>query len=217
MPFIPTIPYSGKKMSSTLQKKSRLRKSPQPLRFVVLDSDRHWLNELGKDKTVVCGTPDQVLKVLDRTDANSLWISSHSERTEELAKTLVELISQNPKRRQTFGRLLTLEAAKTQVRPTSGRTVQPSCGCFSRIQETPARGTLCSFYGIISAERRDVFIGGVVNLDLGTAVLVRGNFDLIVVPLSLFRPSGRATPDFKKFELTDYGHTLKFGELRSNR
>ena len=64
-------------------------------------------------------------------------------------------------------------------------------------------------------ERRDVFIGGVVNLDLGTLVLVRGNLDLIVVPLSLFRPSGRATPDFKKFELTDYGHALKFGEYEA--
>lgn len=64
-------------------------------------------------------------------------------------------------------------------------------------------------------ERRDIFIGGVMNVDLGTLVLFRGDLGRLVVPLSMFRPSGRATPDFKKFVICDYGHTLKFGRYEA--
>ena len=47
-------------------------------------------------------------------------------------------------------------------------------------------------------------------------MLVRGNFDHITVPLSIFRPSGTSKPEFRRFELDDYGHTVRFGEYEAS-
>jgi DNA-binding XRE family transcriptional regulator len=74
---------------------------------------------------------------------------------------------------------------------------------------------LASVLGSDPEQRRDVFIGGTVNLRFGNLVLVRGNLERVIVPLSIFRPSGRATPDFKKFELDDYGQILRFGDYEA--
>lgn len=200
-------------MSKTLQQKVAVRKVSHPLRYIVLDSQNHWLDDLGKDETAVCKTRSEVLKALDRVDANSLWISRYSERTEELAKTLVDLISKSNSGLK-FGRLLTLEAAKTQIRPTLEGLFTQVIGVSREFKKLPLDEFLVALRSD-SGERSDVFLGGNVNLELGALVLVRGNLERLVVPLSMFRPSGRATPDFKKFELTDYGHTLKFGEYEA--
>jgi DNA-binding XRE family transcriptional regulator len=215
MRFIPTILFSGKKMNKALQRKSKRAAVPKmgPLRYIVLDIERHWLDELGKDGTAVCKTRGEVLKALERVDVNSLWISRCSERTEELAKTLVEVISTTT-RSLKFGRLLTLEAAKAQVRPTLEGLFTQVVGVSREFKKLP----LDELTVVLSAdlcECRDLFIGGSVNLDFGTLVLVRGNLERLVVPLSIFRPSGRAQPNFKEFELIDYGQTLKFGDYEA--
>ena len=62
----------------------------------------------------------------------------------------------------------------------------------------------------------DVFVGGTVDRATGTLALVRGNLDRLTVPLSLFRPSGKRSPDFRFFELDDYGRTLRFGEYEAS-
>lgn len=201
-------------MSSTCEKKANLHEVKRPLRYVVLDTECHWLDELGKDRTAVCTSRDEVVKALDRIDANSLWISRRSERTEELLETLVERISKTRKHGGTFGNLLTLEAAKRQMRPSLEGFFGQVVGVSRGFRKLPME-QLGSVLGCDLDQRRDVFIGGVMNLQFGTLVLVRGNLGRVIVPLSMFRPSGRATPDFHKFELDDYGHTLRFGEYEA--
>ena len=201
-------------MSSTLEEKAKLRKTKRLLRFVVLDSEWPWLDELGRDKTAVCTTRDEVIKALDRIDANSLWISRHSERTEELVETLVELMSKTRKHWVTFGNLLTLEAVTTRVRPSLDGLFGQVVGVSREFKKLPVE-QLASVLGSDPELRRDVFIGGTVDLRFGTLVLVRGNLERVVVPLSMFRPSGRAKPDFKKFEFDDYGQTLRFGDYEA--
>jgi len=201
-------------MSSTLEEKAKPRKTKRLLRFIVLDTEWPWLDELGRDKTAVCTTRDEVVKALDRIDANSLWISRHSERTEELVETLVELISKTRKHWVTFGNLLTLEAAQSQVRPSLDGFFGQVVGVSREFKKLPVE-QLASVLGSDPEQRRDVFIGGTVNLRFGTLVLVRGNLERVIVPLSMFRPSGRVTPDFKKFELDDYGQTLRFGDYEA--
>jgi DNA-binding Xre family transcriptional regulator len=58
---------------------------------------------------------------------------------------------------------------------------------------------------------RELFIGGAVDPESGTLALVRGDLDRVFVPLSIFRPSGTSKPEFRRFELDDYGHTIRFG------
>lgn len=66
------------------------------------------------------------------------------------------------------------------------------------------------------ANRRNVFIGGNMNEKEGTLTLVRGNREELTIPLALFRKSGKFTPDFGRFELDDYGNTLRFGEYEAS-
>lgn len=64
-------------------------------------------------------------------------------------------------------------------------------------------------------ERRNLFIGGLVNHDLGVLTLVKGDLQHILVPLSFFQPSATTEPDFFDFVVGDYGHTLRFGEYEA--
>ena len=202
------------KKKRTTKKKPSVRKPAQTLRYVVLDTENHWLDQLGKTEAVVCKTKESVLKALERTDVNSLWISCRSEQTEELAKTLVESISESTQRRASFGNLLTLEAANADVRPTLEGLFGHVVGVSRHFKKLPVE-ELTEVLSSAPNERRDVFIGGLLNIKFGTLVLVRGNLERVIVPLSMFRPSGRATPDFSKFELGDYGHTLRFGDYEA--
>jgi hypothetical protein len=64
-------------------------------------------------------------------------------------------------------------------------------------------------------DARDLFIGGSVDPMSETLTLTRGNLETVVVPLSMFRPSGKATPDASDFAVEDYGHTVRLGEYEA--
>jgi hypothetical protein len=60
-------------------------------------------------------------------------------------------------------------------------------------------------------ETRDVFISGLYDPATETISLTRGNLETVVVPLSLFRPSGTTAPEPTLLAVTDYGHTINLG------
>lgn len=64
--------------------------------------------------------------------------------------------------------------------------------------------------------KRDTEIIGVIDTGFGLVTLVRGNFERITVPLSIFRPSGISKPDFTRFALDDFGHSIRFGEYEAS-
>ncbi len=96
----------------------------------------------------------------------------------------------------------------------------PHQGQSSRmIEESPYDQTLPTDQVrevLAQIERRDLFIAGNMNKKEGTLTLVRGNMETITIPLNLFRKSGKLTPDFGRFELDDYGNTLRFGEYEAS-
>lgn len=58
-------------------------------------------------------------------------------------------------------------------------------------------------------------IGG--NIQGDALVLLRGNLDTLVVPLSSFKPTGSGVaPDFSDFEIIDYGKALRFGKYEAD-
>lgn len=66
-------------------------------------------------------------------------------------------------------------------------------------------------------DRRDRFIGGIVDKDSRTITLWRGNFESMIVPFDAFPPTANGIrPDFKKFSVIEYGQTLKFGDYESD-
>jgi hypothetical protein len=68
-----------------------------------------------------------------------------------------------------------------------------------------------------SDHRSDLFIGGVVMPTRSEILLYRGNLEPITVPLSWFgtRP-GSADPDISRFEVADYGQTIRLGDYEAS-
>jgi len=70
---------------------------------------------------------------------------------------------------------------------------------------------------LASDERADLFIAGVVDAAGEVAVLYRGNLAPIVVPFGWFvrrNPSPR--PNFRAFQITDYGQSVRFGKYEAS-
>jgi hypothetical protein len=66
---------------------------------------------------------------------------------------------------------------------------------------------------LASGNARDLFVGGVVDREDNALVLYRGDLDPLVVPLSWFKANrGAPRPDPARFEVTDYGPTVRLGE-----
>ena len=80
-------------------------------------------------------------------------------------------------------------------------------------------GPLASFLSLdhlrdvlASDRRQDLAVGVLVNADRKAIVLVRGDFDRVVVPWSWFRPTPAGlAPDFRDVEVIDSGLTIRLG------
>ena len=88
-------------------------------------------------------------------------------------------------------------------------------GVFSRV--VPQNG--CVFLPLEeltevleAPNKADLFIAGTIDRKTATMTLWRGNLETLVVPLSTFRRAGDGTaPDFDRFRLIDFGHTIQLG------
>ncbi|MGD0899457.1 MAG: helix-turn-helix transcriptional regulator [Thermoguttaceae bacterium] len=67
-----------------------------------------------------------------------------------------------------------------------------------------------------SDNRADLFLGGIVNESSGTLTLTRGDLSTLIVPLSMFPADGPNRPEFGRFELDDYGYTIRFGAFEAS-
>ncbi len=69
---------------------------------------------------------------------------------------------------------------------------------------------------LAASNREDLFISGTVDPDTSTITFSRGNLNLLVVPFSVFQPSGNGVaPDFSDFSITDYGQTVRLGDYEA--
>jgi hypothetical protein len=67
-----------------------------------------------------------------------------------------------------------------------------------------------------SPDRKDRFIGGMVDKEARIVTLWRGDLTPFVVPFAAFSPTANGIrPDWDRFSVTDYGHTLRFGEYEA--
>jgi DNA-binding Xre family transcriptional regulator len=67
-----------------------------------------------------------------------------------------------------------------------------------------------------SPQRRDRFLGGMVDQDAQIVTLWRGDVTPCVVPFSVFTPSASGNhPDWSRFKVTDYGNAIQFGDYKA--
>lgn len=68
-----------------------------------------------------------------------------------------------------------------------------------------------------ASNRRDLLIGGTVDLEGEAVVLYRGSLEPLVVPTSWFRQGQHLVePDFSDFEVTDSGQTVRLGDYEAS-
>ena len=96
-----------------------------------------------------------------------------------------------------MGRVTGWHVSQNMTRATEGLVTLP-------------REHMAEVLSVPPEEARDLFVAGSIESD--TLTLIRGDLTRLTVPLSIFRPGPAATPDFRRFRLDDYGHSVCFGE-----
>ncbi|HKP75067.1 MAG TPA: helix-turn-helix transcriptional regulator [Longimicrobiaceae bacterium] len=135
-----------------------------------------------------------------------IWIADDVAPLVALAKDAVLLKSEQ--------RLLLLDE------PSPGR--KDLLHLLFRVVVAPGRGVsllvLDELREVLGSEHRtDLFIAGVLERAAGVVVLYRGNLAPVVVPLAWFDRRGLSPkPNFGDFEITDYGHSVRFGKYEAS-
>ena len=114
-----------------------------------------------------------------------------------------------------LGDLLMLQSPRAENLPalrTLFRNVVGEVGAFKLLPSEELAEVLLA----PKDKARDVFIGGLYDPSTETLSLTRGDFETVVVPLSIFRPSGTCIPSPTSLAVTDYGHTIKLGEYEAS-
>ncbi len=183
--------------------------------FILLDVDEGWRDQLGATHAIICNRDQDISDVLSKATTDSLWISSGPGMTDVLLRVMSRCSTESKVARHRLGNLLMLESPRQKTIPFLRGLFENVVGEAPQFKLLP-RHQLCEVLAGGSEAARDVFVGGVVGTEFSLLMLVRGNFDRMTVPLSIFRPSGTSRPDFRRFGLDDYGHTIRFGEYEAS-
>lgn len=182
--------------------------------FILLNLPASWRKHFEKTRFVACSSQDEIHAAIMKATKDSLWISPDPDTTDKLLRTLIVQLASPSGTRLRLGDIIML-------RPPRRQALSVLVSYFRQvIGENPSSRMLPhdQLATVLSApedESGDVFIEGLVDSDSDTLVLVRGNRERMTVPLSIFRPSATSRPDFGRFELDDFGHTLRLGDYEA--
>ncbi|MBI1900816.1 MAG: helix-turn-helix transcriptional regulator [Planctomycetia bacterium] len=153
----------------------------------------------------VVSSGKQLEKSVAAAGRETLWISADAGMTVELLK-LVRWPARS------LGSALLLHKLSVE---TLGALQE----CFSPIAFAPPGGFLSTpelVAALRAKNRADLVLCGTVDKASRTVRLFCGNLDSLVVPFSAFSPSGDGVaPDFDRFSVADYGHTVRLGKYEA--
>lgn len=150
-----------------------------------------WVDQIGQTKLVAQSEDDKIV-----------WIIRN-----DLADRVVKGMSWPTRRR---GYLLLIGSPRAEVIPAlEDRFVRVAyAGGVLPKEELEAV--------LKSPERKDRFIGGIVNKEAVIVTLWRGDLTSLVVPFSAFPATANGIrPNWDRFAVSDYGHTLEFGDYEA--
>lgn len=179
-------------------------------RFILVGLPTKWRTVFAKKHYVACKSQTQMSEVARRANKESLWIASRSETIDQLIRAMREFVVERSGRRTGLGKLLMLDAPRTRTLGILHGFFEVVVGADSSFKSLPP-DQLAQVLSAPKERLRDLFIGGLVDTRSQVLALVRGDLSRVAVPLSIFRASGTSKPDFGRFEVDDYGQTIRFG------
>jgi len=153
--------------------------------------------------------------MFEHSTEDATWISTTTKQTQDLLRAAAVFFAARQGAKKILGNLLMLQSPRIESVPALRalfRNVVGEGGNFKLLPLDELAEVLMAPW----EEARDVFIGGLYDPTTQTFSLTRGNFETLVVPLSLFRPSGTNKPDPAGFNVTNYGHTIHLGDYEAS-
>jgi hypothetical protein len=186
-------------------------------RYVILDSNRDRFKRFLSSTVYFCKSQAEIAKVYNDVSDDLTWITYTQKFTDELLKAVAR--KRVIRRVDTLPRhdcVLTVASPRLESLPTLH-------GLFSHIVgDSPGyrwlpKDELSEVLFDSSIDRSEFFIAAASDAITRTLSLVRGDCQTLVVPYSLFEPSGDGTkPDFSKVRVTDFGRTVALGDYEAS-
>jgi hypothetical protein len=185
-------------------RRSRARRPARADAFL-LDTQRRRARTFATIGAVVVSSARMLRAAIAATRRDSLWISFDA----DLTRTLLREASPEP---WGPGRAILLHPLEPSLLVTA------ECR-FERVATGDPQAFLPpdELTEVLRAEnRRDLFVGGSVDPATRTLVLWRGDLSALAVPFAAFARSGDGTePDFARFAVRDFGHTVRLGDYEA--
>jgi len=167
---------------------------------------------LGRAQTFCVRKVCELDEAFRHSSQDSLWIVMRSRWAEPLLGAACSHFVQHQER-LALGDLLMLEPPRSELIPSLHSQFHRVVGEVPSFKMLP-REQLMEV--LASANRADLFLGGIVDQQSGTLTLTRGDLATLVVPLSMFPGDGPSKPDFGRFGVDDYGYTVRFGDFEAS-
>jgi AraC-like DNA-binding protein len=195
-----------------------MAKAPRHIRrYVILDSNRNRFKRFLSGTVRFCKTQAEIGKVYDDVNDNLTWITYTKKSTDDLLKAVAE--RQATRRNQPAPRhelVLTVASPRQASVPTLHGLFAHVVGDNPSYRWLP-KDELSEALFDSSVDQSAFFIAAAADPVTRTLLLIRGDCRPLVVPFSLFEPSGDGTkPDFSKVRITDFGRTVALGDYEAS-
>jgi len=172
--------------------------------FVSLDENQTSDSEVLIPKWI--SSQQEAVTAATSHDRNTVWVIKKPQLLNSVAHKIALV-----KAFKKAGYLILLSHARPALIPALEKK-------FARVAFTPSILSRDEFEEVWSLpDRKDRFIGGIVDEGSKTVTLWRGNLESVTVPFDAFPATANGIrPDFRKFSVVEYGHTVKFGAYESD-
>ena len=138
------------------------------------------------------------------------WVVADQESFKDFLEEAAQRVGRQSARRPRLGNLALLK-----LPPLS--SLAPAAAMFTRVTWAERWLPLPQLMEVLDTpNRRDLTLGGTVDPYSQTLTVYRGDFSPVTVSLSIFKPSSDGTkPDFDRFSIGDYGHSVCFGDYEA--
>jgi hypothetical protein len=181
-------------------------------RIAVLDSARARYNRFLQAGVAVCRTEREIENLYAANPMNLTWLSWKTNLTDLLLRSLLEIKPRRPKGES----ILTIEPARPESLPTLRGLFESVVGDSPNYKWLPYEELLEVLINS-DLDLSEHFLAAAADPVTKTVSLIRGDRRVLVVPFSLFEPSGNGVkPDFSKLGMTDFGRTVSLGDYEAS-